>query len=289
MLTKKKYLIIICFFVTLICNSCLSNSNYNDELKIIDRLKSKEVSREYITSKSFRFTNNTYILESSRSEFTAYDINKNLINKDDHLIYDYDSNRVLRTKYEVYTRGPGYYYFYKYTYHYDNNKLSQIRFVKSFDMDSNFVFAELSYNSAGEIIKETNHKGFYTKTTIIYSHSQKISEIDSEYNFSARKILVYAKKYFYKKGLLIKSIEEHLFEDYKKYTFYTYGDNGNLVITKDTTVSDLPIYKYPDRLKASYSVAFNKTESYYKNNKLTRYITYGPDYKTPFNKIEYSY
>jgi hypothetical protein len=285
---NKYFLLIIFLGISLIANSC--NNDYSDELKIIDKIKSTECSRENTTIKYYQFLNGGYVFERSYAEFKAYDCNKNIINESDHLIYGYDSNRVLKLKYQVYTRGKGNYYFDKYTYRYYNNRLSQIIFEKGFNMDSSFVSKELSYDNAGQLVKETNHdKGFYTKTTIIYSNSQKISEIDSVYNTNVNKILVYNKEFIYKNGVWIKTIVKHLNEDYKRYTFYTYRDDGNLVITKDTTISNLPVYKYENNLKASYSVAFNKTESYYKNKKIVKLITYGPDYKTPFSKTEYFY
>lgn len=288
---NKNYLLVLFYLsIALFVNACHSNKNYDNELKIIANIKSTGISTEYTRVKRYDFIKGAYVLVNSYSDFKAYDKNKNLINENDHLIYGYDPNLILRTKYEVYKRGPDDYLIYKYTYHYNNNKLSQIRYVKILDWDSNFVFKELVYNNAGEIIKETNHdKGFYTRTTILYSKSLKIAEIDSEYNFNVNKILVNHTDYIYKNGILIKSIEEDLNKDYKKYTFYTYRDNGDLVITKDTTISNLPMYKYENNLNASDCVAFNKTETYYKNKKKVKFISYGPDYKTPFYKIEYTY
>ena len=225
-----------------------------------------------------------YTLINKDSTEFYYDINNNLISKNNTLFYRYNNRKITLEEFCTRTcENP-----FKITYNYNNENL----LIEKYHQNLEFLLEKNRYDEKKNLIEKKLGKDSLGKSFQYFydSKNRLTSRKEKEFNNNINKWLHYTETYFYnQKNMISKIIRKSNDEYLTTTTDYFYNAKNQLISKIYKTSTSIKGYQLNPKDKTVHSAYYGRIDyKYNSKNQLEEMIIYQPDYKTPIFKTIYS-
>ncbi len=236
------------------------------------------------TERFYEYKNSRYTLINKDSTEFYYDINNNLISKNNTLFYKYNNRKITLEEFCTRTcENP-----FKITYKYNNENL----LIEKYHQNLEFLLEKNRYDEKKNLIEKKLGKDSLGKSFQYFydSKNRLTSRKEKEFNNNINKWLHYTETYFYnQKNMISKTIRKSNDEYLTTTTDYFYNAKNQLISKIYKTSTSIKGYQLNPKDKTVHSAYYGRIDyKYNSKNQLEEMIIYQPDYKTPIFKTIYS-